>query len=78
MVASSSTRHIGDLSRQLHAARHGGDQALVYSNHLKEAVASTRLAIILGRFASGVPWFLHSTVVPMRCQLAVVETQITG
>ena len=45
MIASSSTFRphpgmvIRDLFRQLHAARHGME-ALVYSNHLREAAAS--------------------------------------
>ena len=53
MAASSSTfcphpeRVIRDLSRQLHAVRHG-TEALVYSNHPSEAAASWYLAIIFG------------------------------
>ena len=45
MIASSSTfrpypgRVIRDLFRQLHAIRHGTD-ALVYSNHPREAAVS--------------------------------------
>ena len=72
MVASSITfrphpeRVIRDLFCQLHAVRHG-TEALVYSNHPREAAASSYLAIpvIFGRIASGVPWFLCSTAVPM-------------
>ena len=62
MIASSSTfcPHPGgggvirDLSRQLHAVWHGME-ALVYSNHPREAAASSYLAIIFGRIVSGVP-----------------------
>ena len=46
------------LSRLLHALLHG-TEALVYSNHPREAAASTYLA-------SCVPWFLHSTAVSMQ------------
>ena len=51
MSASSCTcrPHTGsvirDLLHQLHAIRHG-TEALVYSNHPKEAAASSYLAII--------------------------------
>ena len=68
MIASSSTfcphpgRVIRDLFRQLHAVWHG-TETLVYSNHPREAAASSYLAIIFGRIASGVPWFLRSTAV---------------
>ena len=71
MIASISTfcPHPGmvirDLLRQLHAVWHG-TEALVYSNHPREAAASSYLAIILERIASGVPWFLRSTAVLMR------------
>ena len=71
MIASSSTfcphpgRVIRDLFRQLHAVWHGME-APVYSNHPREAAASSYLAIILGWIASGVPWFLRSTVVLMQ------------
>ena len=71
MIASSSTfcpnpgRVIRDLLRQLHAVWHG-TEALVYSNHPREAAASSYLAIIFGRIASGVAWFLHSTAVLMQ------------
>ena len=71
MIASSSTfsphtgRVIRDLSRQLHAVWHG-TEALVYNNHPREAAASSYLAIIFGRIASGVPWFLRSTAVLMQ------------
>ena len=40
--------------------------ALVYSNHPRAAAASSYLAIIFGRIASSVPWFLRSTVEPMQ------------
>ena len=62
MIASSSTfcPHQGrvsrDLFRQLHAVWHS-TEALVYSNHPREPAASSYLAIIFGRIASGVPWF---------------------
>ena len=68
MIASSSTfcphpgRVIRDLFCQLHAVWHG-TEALVYSNHSREAAASSYLAIIFGRIASGVPWFLRSSAV---------------
>ena len=71
MIASSSTfgphpeRVIRELFRLLHAVRHGTG-ALVYSNHLREAAASSYLAIIFGWIASGVPWFFRSTVVLMQ------------
>ena len=71
MIASSNTFRphpgmvIRDLSRQLHAVRHG-TEALVYSNHPREAATSSHLAIIFGQIASGVPWFLRSTAVPMQ------------
>ena len=71
MMASSSTfrpypgRVIRHLFRQLHAVRHG-TEALVYSNHPREAAASSYPAIIFGRIASGVPWFLRSIAVPMQ------------
>ena len=51
MIVSSCTCHphlgrvIRDLFRQLHAVRHG-TEALVYSNHPREAAASSYLAII--------------------------------
>ena len=68
MVASSN-RATFRTHRLLHASRHGLI-APVYNDYLREAAASTCLALILGRIASGVPWFLHSTVVPMQlpCQ----------
>ena len=72
MIAGSSTflphsgRVIRDLLRLLHVTRHGME-ALVYSNHVREAAASSYLASrILGRIASGVPWLLCSTVEPMQ------------
>ena len=70
MVASSSNfrphpeRVIRDLFHQLHAVRHG-TEVLVYSNYPREAAACSYLAIIFERIASGVPWFLSSTAVPM-------------
>ena len=71
MVASSRTfrPHPGrvnrDLFRQLHAVRNG-TEALVYSNHPRKTAASSYLAIIFGRIASGIPWFLRSTAVPVQ------------
>ena len=72
MIASSSTfcphpaRVARDLFYQLHAVQcvQHDKEALVYSNHPREAAASSYLAIIFGRIASGVPWFLRSTVMP--------------
>ena len=67
MISSSSTfsphpgRVIRDLFRQLHAIRHG-TEALVYSNHPREAAAFSYLAIIFGPIASGVPWDLRAGV----------------
>ena len=50
--------------------------------HSREAAASTRLAIIFGRIASGIAWFLCSTVVLMQlmyqymyCQCSVTTVQ---
>ena len=60
MIANSSTfcppsgRVIRDLFRQLHAVWHG-TEALVYSNHPRDAAASLYLAMIFGRIASGAP-----------------------
>ena len=71
MIASSSTfcphpgRVIRDLFRQSHAIRHG-TEALVYSTHSREAATTSYLAIIFGRIASGVPWYLRLTAVLMR------------
>ena len=71
MIASSSTfcphpgRVIRDLFRQLIAVRHG-TEALLYSNHPRKAAASSYLAIIFGRIASCVPWFLRSAAVLMQ------------
>ena len=71
MIAGSSTfcphpgRVIRDLFRQLHAVWHG-TEALVYSNHPRDAAAVSYLAIILRRIASGIPWFLRSTAVLMQ------------
>ena len=62
MIASSSTfrpnpgRDIRDLFRQLHAIWHG-TEALVYSNHPREAAAFSYLVIISGLTASVVPWY---------------------
>ena len=73
MIASSSTfcPHPGRVIRgesgesQLHAVWHG-TEALVYSSYPKEAAASSYLPIIFGRIASGIPWLLRSTAVPMQ------------
>ena len=71
MIASSSTffphsgRVIRDLFCQLHAVWHG-TEALVYSNHPREAAASSYQAIIFGWIASGVHWFFSSTAVLMQ------------
>ena len=68
MIASSSTfsPHPGmvirDLFHQLHAIHHG-TETLVSSNHPRGAAASSYLAIMFGRIASCIPWFLHSTAV---------------
>ena len=58
-----------DLLRQLHAVWHG-TEALVYINHPREAAVSLYLAIIFGRIASGVPWFLRSTAVLMQLSIS--------
>ena len=57
-------------------------RALVYSNHPREAAASTYLAIIFGQNVSSVSWFLRSTAVPMQlpyqcshCQCSVTTVQ---
>ena len=71
MVPSGSTfrphpeRVNKDLFCQLHAVQHG-TEPLVYSNHPRGAAASSYLAIIFEQITSGVPWFLHSTAVPMQ------------
>ena len=71
MIASSSTfllhpgRVIKGLFRQFHSVWHG-TEALVYSNHPREAAASSYLSIIFGLLASGVPWFFRSTAVLMQ------------
>ena len=63
MIASSSTfrphpgRVIRDLFRLLNVAKHC-TEALVYSNHPREAAAFSYLAIIFGRIASDVLWSL--------------------
>ena len=43
-----------------------GTEALVHSNHPRVAAASTNLALIFGRIASMLPWFLCSTKVLMQ------------
>ena len=71
MIASSTTfrphpgRVIRDLFRLLNAVLHC-TKVLVYSNHQREAAASSYLAIIFRRYASGVPWFLRLTTEPMQ------------
>ena len=62
---SHTGRVIRDLLRQLHAVWNS-TEALVYSNHSRKAAASSYLAIIIGRIASGVPWFIRSTAVLMQ------------
>ena len=42
----------------------------VYSNHPRAAAASSYLAIIFGRIASGVPWLLRSTAKPMQHRIS--------
>ena len=60
MIASSNTfPSVGCFVRHR-------TEALVYSNHPRAAAASSYLAIIFGRIASGVPWFLRSTAEPMQ------------
>ena len=54
-------------------AWYGSTTTLVYSNYPKEAAASTHLAIMFGRITSGVPWFLHSTAVPINAAPASVQ-----
>ena len=60
MIAGSSTfcphpgKVIRDLLRQLHAVWHG-TEALVYSNHPREAAAFSYPAIIFEQIACGVP-----------------------
>ena len=83
MIASSSTfrphpgRVIRDLFPQLHDVWHG-TEALVYSNHRRAAAASSYLAIIFGRIASGVPWFLRSTALKdflfLRCHYSCLAS----
>ena len=71
MVVSSNifAPHLGrvtcDLFPLLHAVRHG-TEALVYSDYPRAAAASSYLTIIFGRIASGLPWRLRSTAVPMQ------------
>ena len=63
VVSGTSTfcPHLVRVNRGLlHAVRHG-TEALIYSHYPREAAASSYLAIIFGRIASGIPWFLHST-----------------
>ena len=62
-IASSKSfrSHLGRGIRDLLRLSHTvwlGTEALVYSDYTREAVASTCLAIIFGRIANGVPWFL--------------------
>ena len=74
MIASSRNfwphpgRVIRDLLCQLHAVWHG-TEALVYSNHPREAAASSYLAIIFRRIAGSVPWFLRSTLKALHCKI---------
>ena len=58
MIASSSTfrPHLGKVTG---ICLQHGTEALAYSNHPREAAASTSLATIFGRIASAVLWFLH-------------------
>ena len=71
MIAGSSTfrphlgRVIRDLLRLLLCCMHG-IAALVYSNYPREAAVSSSLAIVFGRIASGIAWFLRSTAVSMQ------------
>ena len=71
MIASSSNfvPHPGwvirDLFHLLNAVSHH-TEALIYSNYPREATASSYLAIIFVRIASGVSWFLCPTEVPMQ------------
>ena len=58
-------RVITDLSHQLHAVWHV-TEALVYSKHPREVAASSYLAIIFRRIASGIPLLLRSTMVLMQ------------
>ena len=75
MIASGRTfcphpgRVIRDLFRLLHAVWHA-TEALVYSNHPREAAASSYLTIIFGQIASGIPWFLRSTAVLMQSRIS--------
>ena len=66
MIASSSTfrPHLGRIIRDLFRLFDAVPdylEALVFSNHPREAAASSYLATIFGRIASGVPWFLRLT-----------------
>ena len=54
-----------------------GTEALVYNNYPREAAASTYLAIIFVQIASGVPWFPHSTAVPMQPFWSFVQPHST-
>ena len=56
---------IRDLLPQLFAVLHG-TEALVHNNYPRAPAASTCLALICRRTASGVPWFLGSTAMPMK------------
>ena len=70
MIASSSTvrphlgRAIRDLFRQLHAVWHGTEALQQSSKGSYSLLVS--MAIIFRRIASGVPWLLSSTAVPMQ------------
>ena len=63
-----------ELFRLLHVLL-SDTEALVYSNHPREAAASTCLAIIFGWIASGLPWFLCLTAVLMQLSTASAESQ---
>ena len=68
MIASDCTfyPHLGKFIRDLlHAVRHS-TESLVYSDYPRETTTSTYLAIIFGPNASGVPWFIRPTAVPMQ------------
>ena len=70
MIATSSTirphpgRVIRDLFRLLNAVRHCME-AIVYSNHPREAAASSYLAIIFGQISRDIPWCLRTAAEPM-------------
>ena len=56
---------IGDLFRMLHAVRHG-TEALVHSDHPREAATSTCLVIIFVYIGSDVPLLFCSAAVLMQ------------